>query len=141
MLQRGGARDHLLGTEYIPDITNVDEMVDKVDFFTSISHSDTDVNKLIIIPENTFVVYTGSAGFTTYVGSKIKMTSLGTMNFYKLLNPSSFRAGTPAENLRAYHNALFRNFFQGNYDLYRFCLLYTSPSPRDRQKSRMPSSA
>ena len=25
--------------------------------------------------------------------------------------------------------------------LYIFCLLYTSPSPRDRQKSRMPSSA
>ena len=24
---------------------------------------------------------------------------------------------------------------------YQFCLLYTSPSPRDRQKSRMPSSA
>ena len=26
-------------------------------------------------------------------------------------------------------------------DLCNFCLLYTSPSPRDRQKSRMPSSA
>ena len=26
-------------------------------------------------------------------------------------------------------------------DLSRYCLLYTSPSPRDRQKSRMPSSA
>ena len=26
----------------------------------------------------------------------------------------------------------------GNYEI---CLLYTSPSPRDRQKSRMPSSA
>ena len=26
-------------------------------------------------------------------------------------------------------------------DLRRICLLYTSPSPRDRQKSRMPSSA
>ena len=25
--------------------------------------------------------------------------------------------------------------------IYRDCLLYTSPSPRDRQKSRMPSSA
>ena len=25
--------------------------------------------------------------------------------------------------------------------LYNICLLYTSPSPRDRQKSRMPSSA
>ena len=27
------------------------------------------------------------------------------------------------------------------FDWYPFCLLYTSPSPRDRQKSRMPSSA
>ena len=27
------------------------------------------------------------------------------------------------------------------YAGYIFCLLYTSPSPRDRQKSRMPSSA
>ena len=25
--------------------------------------------------------------------------------------------------------------------MFQFCLLYTSPSPRDRQKSRMPSSA
>ena len=28
-----------------------------------------------------------------------------------------------------------------NYYLGNICLLYTSPSPRDRQKSRMPSSA
>ena len=28
-----------------------------------------------------------------------------------------------------------------DYTLYNPCLLYTSPSPRDRQKSRMPSSA
>ena len=27
------------------------------------------------------------------------------------------------------------------HNLYENCLLYTSPSPRDRQKSRMPSSA
>ena len=27
------------------------------------------------------------------------------------------------------------------YDAYRSCLLYTSPSPRDRTRSRMPSSA
>ena len=30
---------------------------------------------------------------------------------------------------------------KGTEALSRFCLLYTSPSPRDRQKSRMPSSA
>ena len=28
-----------------------------------------------------------------------------------------------------------------SFDLYRCCLLYTSPSPRDRTRSRMPSSA
>ena len=28
-----------------------------------------------------------------------------------------------------------------NFNLLNGCLLYTSPSPRDRQKSRMPSSA
>ena len=30
---------------------------------------------------------------------------------------------------------------QRNFSLVACCLLYTSPSPRDRQKSRMPSSA
>ena len=29
----------------------------------------------------------------------------------------------------------------GTLQIFRACLLYTSPSPRDRQKSRMPSSA
>ena len=29
----------------------------------------------------------------------------------------------------------------GNWEYQKHCLLYTSPSPRDRQKSRMPSSA
>ena len=33
-----------------------------------------------------------------------------------------------------------KNMFFGN-DRLNLCLLYTSPSPRDRQKSRMPSSA
>ena len=31
--------------------------------------------------------------------------------------------------------------FQQNVAPFTLCLLYTSPSPRDRQKSRMPSSA
>ena len=29
----------------------------------------------------------------------------------------------------------------GAYELYKDCLLYTSPSPRDKRQSRMPSSA
>ena len=31
--------------------------------------------------------------------------------------------------------------FETRHPIYKSCLLYTSPSPRDRQKSRMPSSA
>ena len=30
---------------------------------------------------------------------------------------------------------------KGHTELYRGCLLYTSPSPRDKRQSRMPSSA
>ena len=33
-----------------------------------------------------------------------------------------------------------KNFYD-HFDEYRDCLLYTSPSPRDRTRSRMPSSA
>ena len=34
-----------------------------------------------------------------------------------------------------------QDFLMINTPQFAFCLLYTSPSPRDRQKSRMPSSA
>ena len=37
------------------------------------------------------------------------------------------------------HDNPFIPYFPSDY--YYICLLYTSPSPRDRQKSRMPSSA
>ena len=37
--------------------------------------------------------------------------------------------------------AFFKGIIFGLLTYHFFCLLYTSPSPRDRQKSRMPSSA
>ena len=37
--------------------------------------------------------------------------------------------------------AVYRNSSSVDSNLSKHCLLYTSPSPRDRQKSRMPSSA
>ena len=39
------------------------------------------------------------------------------------------------------NSILVYNKDKESIDKYRTCLLYTSPSPRDRQKSRMPSSA
>ena len=43
----------------------------------------------------------------------------------------------PVEKVRKF-NEEFLDFVNAKYP---HCLLYTSPSPRDRQKSRMPSSA
>ena len=46
------------------------------------------------------------------------------------------------------YSGMIPGFIEGIYswreshiDLYKFCLLYTSPSPRDLSTSRMPSSA
>ena len=47
---------------------------------------------------------------------------------------SSFTEGSDAVK-----NAVI--FVEKDGKLHEVCLLYTSPSPRDRQKSRMPSSA
>ena len=46
----------------------------------------------------------------------------------------------PSNNTRGHRYKLFVEQSTHNVRYY-FCLLYTSPSPRDRQKSRMPSSA
>ena len=58
------------------------------------------------------------------------------------------RANNPAIGVTGnliYHSDLFLQLLEGPHlavnRLYETCLLYTSPSPRDRTRSRMPSSA
>ena len=53
-----------------------------------------------------------------------------------LEHPPIYTAGTSSNDKDLLNENLFP-VFRTN----RGCLLYTSPSPRDRQKSRMPSSA
>ena len=54
----------------------------------------------------------------------------------------SFPLGYSADFSADLHDNKGRVFSKSSVSMkYRFCLLYTSPSPRDRQKSRMPSSA
>ena len=49
---------------------------------------------------------------------------------------------TPGKPLRIYDkDGNWKDFNNEKLVGDKFCLLYTSPSPRDRQKSRMPSSA
>ena len=53
---------------------------------------------------------------------------------------------TPKDLLKEYDSGRFEYLLENETDteifiVFKPCLLYTSPSPRDRQKSRMPSSA
>ena len=45
------------------------------------------------------------------------------------------------KNIIKTHNQIKNIGLQNKYISYKTCLLYTYPSPRDRQKYRMPSSA
>ena len=71
---------------------------------------------------------------------------LSWLYFTQIFDPDGSYDGKTRQNgvfFKSYFNFnQFKNS-QGNDDILEFedCLLYTSPSPRDRQKTRMPSSA
>ena len=57
------------------------------------------------------------------------------------VNPDNLGEEPLSDITDNYFRAIIRAVLDDKMDLVRICLLYTSPSPRDRQKSRMPSSA
>ena len=63
------------------------------------------------------------------------MTYSNTLSALQKRYPNGAPAGINLEDLAQLKT---QNTFETHLDI---CLLYTSPSPRDRQKSRMPSSA
>ena len=77
------------------------------------------------------------------------MTAKG-IRAYRAANPGSklktavtgkVKKGSKAANRRKSYCARSAGQLRNSSAKTRNCLLYTSPSPRDRQKSRMPSSA
>ena len=50
-------------------------------------------------------------------------------------------SGRGVKGQKSRSGVAIKSFEGGQMPLYRSCLLYTSPSPRDRIASRMPSSA
>ena len=61
----------------------------------------------------------------------------------ELANPEDFEVLVTVGNIKGHRRKLviIACYLPPGYTKRRGCLLYTSPSPRDRQKSRMPSSA
>ena len=46
-----------------------------------------------------------------------------------------------SELLNSNHDLIVKAFEGSNFNQIKICLLYTSPSPRDTERARMPSSA
>ena len=67
------------------------------------------------------------------------------MSVYKYAQPTPFGEDSLKTVRRICNEHIVRNikFISGEFlnDMTKSCLLYTSPSPRDRTRSRMPSSA
>ena len=59
----------------------------------------------------------------------------------EVLNNGAPKADRTGTGTRSIFGAQLRYHLDDGFPLITTCLLYTSPSPRDRQKSRMPSSA
>ena len=80
---------------------------------------------MAMMQENNRQYYEGAQGFIGDAGGtagQVFTTTFNTDLIFKAFAPTS------------------ANYALNNFKLYT-CLLYTSPSPRDRQKSRIPSSA
>ena len=86
-------------------------------FYTTVIRG---VPELLVI----YLLFFGGSGAIMYVAS--------IFGYYEYIEINAFITGAVAIGIisGAYSTEVFRG-----------CLLYTSPSPRDRQKSRMPSSA
>ena len=70
--------------------------------------------------------------------TKNKLTDLNVEYFKKEEEKRSYHR---SENSAKVFGELWRVLYETKADRVYICLLYTSPSPRDRTRSRMPSSA
>ena len=70
-----------------------------------------------------------------------KITSPDLLNLESLNSALKLPSGTTAQRPTSPSTGEWRYNTTTNLVEFWDCLLYTSPSPRDRQKSRMPSSA
>ena len=127
-------------------LLNDDTIVGK-DFIDELIAPFLDDKKVIItVPK---ILYSSNINKVWYAGGKIDLWRgliyhIGIRDFdgpkYSFINETHYASGC-CMCLR-FEDFKKLNFFDETFGMYcEDCLLYTSPSPRDRQKSRMPSSA
>ena len=74
------------------------------------------------------------------VMQSIKERTGATVNYIPVLLGGIFKGTNNKPPMEQFFGVKNKNEYQ-NLEMQRFCLLYTSPSPRDQRGSRMPSSA
>ena len=91
------------------------------------------------------IIVTGGAGF---IGSNFVHHMVNKYPDYQIINLDLLTYAGNLENLKPVEDKPNYKFVKGDiadrkfiFDLFETCLLYTSPSPRDKRQSRMPSSA
>ena len=121
-----------LGTDYI-DLYQIHWPQRQTNYFGQLDYIYSNENKNEII-DNIYESYETLNNLVT--SGKVRAigisndTAWGAMKFLEIAKEKSFSKIVSIQNPYSLLNRL-----------YEICLLYTSPSPRDRQKSRMPSSA
>ena len=88
------------------------------------------------------IAITGSTGFLGTALVERLIRSVPTCRLVLLVRPG--KRSTPAERARReiFRNDAFDRLLEDRgKEQFWHCLLYTSPSPRDKRQSRMPSSA
>ena len=76
-----------------------------------------------------------------YDGTRIRQSVVPDGTIERTTRPSMLPANSRPKEPNTTHMAEDIDEVEAPDELIEDCLLYTSPSPRDRQKSRMPSSA
>ena len=83
---------------------------------------------------------------TLTLDMKLSKSTLDILKNFKEINQSIlFKQGNSLKTISVMKNILAEATIEEelprDFGIYDFCLLYTSPSPRDKRQSRMPSSA
>jgi len=80
-------------------------------------------------------------GFDQYVNLRPVKLLQGVFCPLKDKGPKDIDFVVVRENSEGFYTGVGGRYQKGSSEHLRYCLLYTSPSPRDRTRSRMPSSA
>ncbi len=119
--QRGGSIAYV-NREMVPEATSPAAMEAAVDFFLVSAHGAANLQQLMIVPENTFVVFLAHSGFVRYMRNELK-------KFVKLLNPMGYlpervamRYSDPAwiEAKTKWREEYYKTFFTGESKSLKF---------------------